>query len=285
MTPLLVILRFDHGNLKPSWDPGAGADINRDGVISIHEREASQIHGYGTEAWKALVNTHGAAPLPTVTRATIEPMRVLWEASGLATICYGNNVPVPEDVQEADGTWPSGYYTAHVHTNRWARIWHEVAGGYSAVVCMHCNAAGPTARHGISGRDHRSDLGKLVQEHVARGLETLPEVASVTRKDFFDDRDHRGADGRWKDARGGNAWLFNGWSVVRRALDNEYEPCPPTHAANLCEPGFLDSIHHASLWTPDGNRRLGEALAGAMVGLQRALPAESDTLDHLLEAR
>lgn len=273
MTPLLVIPRFDHGHLKRAYDPGAQADVNRDGVITEDEREALQIHGYGMALWRSLVNDHGAAPLPAVDRASIEHLADLWRASGLATIPYGNNAPVPADVREPSGRWPVGYNTAHVHTNRWGRIWNETTGGFSVVICMHVNAAGPQARHGIVGRDFRSELGALYQEHIARGLETLPEVASVTRKDFLDDRHHRGADGRWRDAQGGHAWLYNGFSVLRGATDNEFEPLPPTHAAVLSEPGFIDSVHHAPLWTPAGNERLGSALADAMVALQRALPA------------
>lgn len=254
MKPLLVILRYDHGNLKPSWDPGAHADIDGDGTLSRWEQEAVQLQGYGDAAWRAIA-ARGGAPLPAgVDADTIEHLRSLWASSGVAAVRYGRG-PVPEDCRRKDGRWLSGYSTSHRVINKWGETWHEATGGHSVVLCLHANAGGPTARHGIIGRDRRSSLAERFAEPFAKALEGLSEVSSVTRTKHFDDR-----------KTSAKPWLYRGMYVLGGAFVG-----PDTHTALLIEPGFLDSTHHKTLWYEDGHRRLGAALVDGAVTLAQAL--------------
>jgi hypothetical protein len=250
--PLLVIIRADHGNLKPSWDPGAHADIDADGVRETWEQEAHQVLGYAAQGWLALIRDHGAAALAAgVDASTIDHLRAAWLGSGLAVVRYGLG-PVPADVRESDGTWPPGYKTAHVHINRWAETWAAETGGISIVLCCHCNAGGGT--YGMVGADKRSGRGQGYQERMAQAFEALPELSKVTRTIFYDDRG---------EAR---PWLYRSLGVVGGAYSG-----PNGHAGLILEPGFLDAASHRALWSEAGHRRIGQAIARGCAAIAQAV--------------
>ena len=249
--PLLVIVRADHGNLKQEWDPGAHADIDADGVRETWEQEAHQVLGYSAQAWLSLIRDHGAAALAAgVDAPTIQHLRPAWLSSGLAVVRYGLG-PVPVEVREADGTWPPGYKTAHHYINKWAAIWAEGTGGASIVLCCHANAGG--GRHGIVGADKRSARGQRYMEPMSASLEQLDEVTSVTRLLFYDDRNSTT-----------KPWLYRSMSVVGGAYAG-----PDRHAGLILEPGFLDADAHRMLWTEDGHRRIGQAIARGCVAISQ----------------
>jgi N-acetylmuramoyl-L-alanine amidase len=100
-------------------------------------------------------------------------------------------------------------------------------------VQCHANAGG--GKYGLIEHDARSSWGRTAAACLADALDELPEVPTA------------------------RVWTLDstqrGWSCIDGIYDS------PTLTGVLYEPGFVDSVVHSTLWTPDGLERVGRALA------------------------
>lgn len=108
--------------------------------------------------------------------------------------------------------------------------------GASAYLNLHCNAGG--GDYGLVLHSDGDRAGRLSREVASALRSALPEVR------------------RWlAEPAGPPRWSDATLSLVSGTA------CP----ALVVEPGFLDRPEHRPLWTPDGLRRVGEALATGVI--------------------
>lgn len=126
-----------------------------------------------------------------------------------------------------------------------ARQRAKAAGVPALYIAGHVNAGG--GDYGLVGCDARSARGYEAAQVVARHLRAAcPEVSRVQV-----------------------APLTPGCAISPRGfdcIDGVGAPGSPSCLSGLLlEPGFIDQPRHAALWTEDGLRRLGYALADGIV--------------------
>lgn len=106
-------------------------------------------------------------------------------------------------------------------------------GGPALYVQCHVNAGG--GKYGVIEHDARSAAGRRAAAALADALDEIQETPTV------------------------HVWSLDpgdrGWTCI----DDIY--AAPTMCGLIYEPGFIDSMSHASLWTPTGLSRVGGALA------------------------
>lgn len=113
-------------------------------------------------------------------------------------------------------------------------IWMASGSKLEAIyVQCHVNAGG--GKYGLIEHDARSSWGRTAAAFLADALDELPEVP-VARVWSLDSTQR-------------------GWSCIDGIYDS------PTMTGVLYEPGFIDTVVHSTLWTPEGLGRVGRALA------------------------
>lgn len=110
-------------------------------------------------------------------------------------------------------------------------------------VACHANAGAGT--YGLVLHDHRSRYGRDCADQIAGELEMeWPGVLSGARV----------VAARESDSDGYDHWTAAAFSLISPVYPGR--PCGVVY-----EPGFIDQIHHAEMWTNDGLDRIGRALA------------------------
>ena len=110
--------------------------------------------------------------------------------------------------------------------------------GAEVYIACHVNAGGYDI--GSVFHDYRSTRGAALAEHIRKPLADIPIIASTGSAITI--------------SANPNDWTKNAFYVISRCYDLK-----PT--AVCFEPGFIDTPAHFGLWTPQGLRAIGHALA------------------------
>lgn len=126
-------------------------------------------------------------------------------------------------------------------------------------LACHVNAGGGS--YGLLRPDARSADGRFYAIVMVAKLEdNFPELTGVQVTPLYANAEAARKAGRDVSDAGKVAWWTRGYGCI----DGIYSG-PSNLCAVLVEPGFIDSKRHAPLWTPGGLKRLGEALALAVM--------------------
>jgi hypothetical protein len=154
MTPILAILYPQHRTKADGWDPGAWADLDRDGIRELHEQEAN------------ITPLHGDACIAALAESNVQTARCN----------YGDG---PRFTTYASAwAWIGLRSTAFRVAN---------PGGRTAVLALHCNAGG--GAYGAVFHVKGSTLGAVLGGALVAELRRLPETRGNVRDlPAYDDR-------------------------------------------------------------------------------------------------
>lgn len=154
MTPILAILYPQHREKVSGWDPGASADLDRDGIRELHEQEAN------------ITPLHADACIAALAGSSVHTERCNY-GDGPTFLTYGQ-------------AW-------HWIGQRAKAFRGLHPGGRTAVLALHCNAGG--GGYGSVFHVKGSTLGAVLGGALVAELRRLPETRGNVRDlPAYDDR-------------------------------------------------------------------------------------------------